>query len=274
MHSAPPQPTVQLAPDQIAFYHREGYLTLPPLTTPVELAWIREQYDLMFQQQAGRDHGNHFDLAGTDEDGKPPSLPQILNPERYVPAFANTLLRANAVSVGRQLLGLQAEGGSAHCIFKPARVGAETPWHQDEAYWNPALDYQSMSIWVPLQPATLDNGCMWFVPRSHHLEVLPHHHLNHDPRIHGLMLDDHQKYTANAVACPLPPGGATVHPGRTLHYTGPNRSDIPRRAYIFSAALPAAKRTDGRRFPWLEEEKSTHARKRDQDAQAAAQRVT
>ena len=31
---------------------------------------------------------------------------------------------------------------------------------------------------------------------------------------------------------PLRAGGCTVHTGRTLHYTGGNRTDTPRRAYI------------------------------------------
>lgn len=35
-----------------------------------------------------------------------------------------------------------------------------------------------------------------------------------------------------AVACPLPAGGMTIHQPKTLHYTGPNRTNTPRRAYI------------------------------------------
>ena len=114
--------------------------------------------------------------------------------------------------------------------------GAETPWHQDEAYWDPAYAYEALSIWMPLQEATLENGCMQFIPGSHRLEVLPHQSIGNDPRVHGLVTD--KVNPAQAVACPISAGCCTVHHCRTLHYAGPNRSPEPRRAYILTFRLP------------------------------------
>src|SRR5205085_8106879 len=127
-----------------------------------------------------------------------------------------------------------------HAILKPALHGVETPWHQDEAYWDPAFEYESMSIWISLQEATEENGCMWFVPGSHRLDVLPHHSIDNNPRIHGLEVDGAD--VVKAIACPLPAGGCTIHHNRTLHYTGPNRSSQPRRALILGFGLPARQR--------------------------------
>jgi len=211
---------------------------------------MREIYDRLFREQAGRDVGDQFDLAGTDEEGVTAVLPQILGPAKYAPELADSELWKNAAALVRQLLGPEAAFGDGHMIFKPARIGAETPWHQDEAYWDPALDYTSLSIWVPLQEATIENGCMWFVPGSQDLDVLPHRSVGGDVRVHALEVLDAD--VSGAVACPLPPGGATFHSSRTLHYTGPNRSDVDRRAYILSGGLPARPRSDGRRFPWNE----------------------
>jgi hypothetical protein len=59
-------------PEQIAFYSDNGFLALPPITTPDEVAWLRAIYDDLFQRRAGRDEGNQFDLGGTDEEGKRP----------------------------------------------------------------------------------------------------------------------------------------------------------------------------------------------------------
>jgi hypothetical protein len=54
---------------------------------------------------------------------------------------------------------------------------------------------------------------------------------------------------AGGVACPQPPGGATVHAGRTLDFTGANRTDEPRRALIM--AFRATPVWEGARsFPW------------------------
>jgi ectoine hydroxylase-related dioxygenase (phytanoyl-CoA dioxygenase family) len=158
----------------------------------------------------------------------------------------------NALAVARALLGQNATGGIAHAIYKPAGVGAPTPWHQDEAYWNPSLHYQSISIWMPLQEATVENGCLWFVPGSHQWDVLPHQSIGGDTRIHGLELLNAEAHTQNAVACPLPPGGVTVHLSRTAHYAGPNTTAQGRRALIFGYSLPPQPYPEPRRFPWNE----------------------
>lgn len=247
-------PANTLTQEQIDFYHREGYLVLEAITTPAEVAWLRGIYDRLFASRAGREEGNQFDLGGTDEEGKEATLPQILNPPKYAPELKAGQFRLNALHVARQLLGPDAQAMGEHAIFKPAHIGAATPWHQDEAYWNPNMRYNSFSLWIPLQPATLENGCMQFVPGSHHSDILPHHSINHDVRIHGLEIDDvetsRSAIVANAVPCPLPPGGCTIHHNRTLHYAGPNRSDIPRRAYILGFGLPPTPCEEPRSFPW------------------------
>ncbi|MEX0745273.1 MAG: phytanoyl-CoA dioxygenase family protein [Phycisphaeraceae bacterium] len=266
---ASPEPTVSLTPEQIAFFNEEGYLSIDALTTPEEVERLREIYDQLFDQQAGREEGNQFDLAGPDEDGQAAALPQILNPAKYAPALNDTLLLVNARSIGQQLLGEQAKAHFAHAIYKPARSGAATPWHQDAAYWNPGLHYRTLSIWVPLQPATIENGCMHFVPRSHEGEIVPHQSINNDPRVHGLELRPDQLHlTENAVACPLGPGGATVHGGYMMHYAPANRSEIPRRALILSAAAPATPRDEPLRFPWIEEKRTARSERAKRAAEA------
>ncbi len=260
------EPTITLTPEQIQFYHTNGFLAIDSITTPEEIARLRTVYDRLFLQRAGREEGNQFDLAGTDEEGKEASLPQILGPRKYAPELADTLYEANALAISRQLLGADAQFGGDHAIFKPAHSGAPTPWHQDEAYWNPSINYRSLSVWRPLQEATLENGCMQFVPGSQKMEVVTHRPIGGDARVHGLELYADVDLST-AVACPLPAGGATFHDSRTLHFTGANKSDVPRRAYILGFGLPGTPRTDGRRFPWNEAKHTA----RDERARAAAE---
>jgi ectoine hydroxylase-related dioxygenase (phytanoyl-CoA dioxygenase family) len=262
------QPTITLNPDQIDFFHREGYLTLPAITTPEEVTSLCAIYDYLFSAKVGREKGDQLDLSSTDEDDQEPVLPQILNPSKYAPELVDTFFRANAEAIAIQLLGSETRFSGDHAIRKPPHSGVETPWHQDEAYWEADLEYSSLSIWIPLQEATLENGCMQFVPGSHQQEVLPHHSIGHDPRIIGLEVDDVDALTAGAVACPLPPGGATIHHSRTLHYTGPNYSNQPRRAYILAFGTPAKKRATARDFYWLTMQR-TKWQERRETAQAA-----
>jgi hypothetical protein len=59
-----PTPIIMLNQDQIAFYHREGYLSTAALMTPEEVEQVRKIYDQLFAKRAGREEGNQFDLAG------------------------------------------------------------------------------------------------------------------------------------------------------------------------------------------------------------------
>jgi len=261
------QPTVTVTLEQVEFFHQNGYLAIEAITTPEEVEFVRGVYDRLFATRAGRDEGNQFDLAGTDEEGREAALPQLLNPVKYAPELRNTLLRANARAIARQLLGPDIVDMGEHAILKPARHGAPTPWHQDEAYWNPDLDYHSLSVWIPLQEATLENGCMQFVPGSHRWEVQAHHSIHHDPRIHGLEIDEAPDLSKVSI-CPLPPGGATFHLSRTLHYTAPNLSNQPRRAYILAFGLPPKPRPAPRDFYWNTQKKTA----RQQRASAAQEK--
>lgn len=269
------KPTVALTRDQIDFYKEQGYLTLDAVTTPEELVFLRDCYDKMFREQAGREAGEQFDLGGTDEEGKEAVLPQILGFQRFIPDFAKTLLSINCNAITKALLGADASSAGGHAIFKPAKIGAETPWHQDEAYWATGFEHRSLSIWIPLQEATLENGCMHFVPGSHKLNVLTHQSINNDPRIHGLeLVESEMHHVKNAVACPLPPGGATIHHQRTMHYTPPNRSDIPRRAMIMMGSAPGRKLAEPGQFPWQAEKQTARTVRAKRAAETAAGAAT
>ncbi|MBX3010092.1 MAG: phytanoyl-CoA dioxygenase family protein [Caldilineaceae bacterium] len=244
------QPTITLTQEQIDFFRREGYLTLPAITTAAEVIQLQAIYDRLFATKAGRAEGDHLDLVTTDGEDEAPVLPQILNPSKYAPELVDTVFRANALAIAKQLLGETATGGSDHAILKPPHTEAATPWHQDEAYWSADREYDALSIWIPLQEATLENGCMQFVPGTHQQEVLPHHPIGNDPRVIGLEVDNVEALATNAVACPLPAGGATIHHSRTLHFTGPNHTDAPRRAYILGFGVPAKQRPISRDFYW------------------------
>ena len=240
---------IRLTEEQVAQFQEQGFLHLDRLAEAEEIAWVREINDRLFADRVGWDRGEQFDLAGTDDPRVKPRLPQLMNPASHAPELEKAAFRQVAFAVARQLLGPDAERGDEHAICKPAADGAATPWHQDQAYWDPAFAYEALSIWVPLQEATLLNGCMQFIPGSHRGEILSHHSIGHDVRVHGLETD--QADPQRAVAVPLAAGGCTIHHCRTLHYAGPNRSGQPRRAYILTFRNPPLRLDTPRDFPWL-----------------------
>jgi ectoine hydroxylase-related dioxygenase (phytanoyl-CoA dioxygenase family) len=209
-------------------------MVLDGISTPAEVERLRAIFDRLFAARAGRERGKQFDLVGTDDDDGPAVLPQILNPVEFAPELAETVFRTNALAIARQLLGPDTTPWFEHAILKPAGYGAATPWHQDEAHRDdPGFAYEQISIWMPLQEATTENGCMQFIAASHRGPVLDHRSPNDDPRVQALECIGGFNPSV-ARLCPLPAGGATVHHSRTLHCAGPNRSTIPRRAYILA----------------------------------------
>jgi ectoine hydroxylase-related dioxygenase (phytanoyl-CoA dioxygenase family) len=253
-----------LTAEQVAFFHEHGYLRLDQISPPDEIEFLRGIYDRLFAEQAGRNQGAQFDMVGLDEEGKPQRSPQIINPVYFAPELEDTIFRTNSLAIARQLLGPEAHWAFEHAILKPPAIGAPTPWHQDEAFRrdHPA-GYDEISIWMPLQPVTEENGCLEFLPGTNRGPVLPHASPGGDPRVHALECVGGFDPAA-AVACPLPPGGCTIHHCRTLHHAGPNRSTFPRLAYIQGFALPVwGNPRLSPEFPWnIEKQTAAQQRKK------------
>jgi ectoine hydroxylase-related dioxygenase (phytanoyl-CoA dioxygenase family) len=244
---------VRLNDDQIEQFHTEGYTWVPRITTDEELEWIRPIYDGLFAEKRGAFKGGYFDLARPYEAEGDDLVPQVLSPEHRHPELRDTNIVRNARAIASQLMGLPESELTtwSHMILKPPHVGGPLPWHQDEAYWDTAFAYRALGMWVPLDPATIDSGCMHFLPGSHKGEVRKHRHIDDDPNVHGLETDVPDAH--RAVAVPLDPGGATFHHCRTLHMTPPNVSDHVRRAWaneiqIEPIPLPEGDRPD---HPWV-----------------------
>ncbi|MCF3649884.1 phytanoyl-CoA dioxygenase family protein [Synoicihabitans lomoniglobus] len=248
-------PTHLLTAEQVTFFHEHGYASVDAVMPTDEIEIVREIYDHLFVDDTGRQQ----DLGGTQRVGEKAALPQILQPSKFAPALLRTQLVANLKAMMKQLQGETTVMVGDHAINKPPHNQAATPWHQDEAYWNPAREYRSLSAWVALQPATLVNGCMNFVPGSHRLEVIPHRPIGDNPLTPGLEVVPGTYDFSAAVACELPAGGATFHDGRTLHYTAPNNSDDFRRAYIAMGSAYERPREEPRRFPWQERQRAARA---------------
>lgn len=229
---------------QVQSFRRDGFLRLEALADATEVETLLGLYDELFQRHGGFEEGDRIEL-NADVDRAP--LPQIVNPERYAPRLIEGSAYRNAHEVARQLLGPECRPTGNHAILKPPRIGGATPWHQDEAYWDPRYAHRAVSIWITLQPSTLENGCMRFIPGSHLGPVLPHQLISADS--HGLRLSETYPDSQQTI-CELPTGGATIHDGRTIHYAGPNLSERPRRALVFGFGVAPILLDTPNHYPW------------------------
>ena len=246
---------VSLTAADIDAFETHGFVSIPRITTDEVVAWLGELYDWLFNGKAEAFRGGHFDLVRPYDSEGEDRLPQLLAPEQRFTQLKQTTFWRNGRRLAAQLMQLDEclLRGWGHMIRKPALVGEALPWHQDEAYWDPALIYRALGCWLPLDDATVENGCMSYIPGSHRSEVLPHRHVGDDPRVHALFTSPAHADLAQAVPVPLPAGGAVFHHSRAVHSSGPNRTDKARRAYANEWQLAPVKAEVAPIRPWIDE---------------------
>jgi hypothetical protein len=241
-----------LTPQQVDDFFRCGYLVIPtPQISLSEVEWCRKILMKLIDRRTGLDHGRYFDLAARPEGNDGPS-PQILSPSLYATELRKLSYRKTALATAKQLLGAQASFSGDQAIFKPSGNGAATPWHQDEAFRDPAFEYNELSIWIALTDGTSEAAAMRYIPGSHLIGVRTHQLRDGASDADTIeCCDGFDPQTA--VSHPIPAGAMIIHHGRTIHGAAGNRSEVPRLAYVVSYLTPPKKRLVPLEFPWLEE---------------------
>ncbi len=116
-------------------------------------------------------------------------------------------------------------------IFKPPRIGGEVVCHQDSTYLYTEPE-SCIGFWFALEDATLQNGCMYFIPGVHHEPLRERNRRNAEgTRTQNETLDPAPLPEHLKVPAPVPKGSLVVFSGRTPHLSGPNLSERSRHAY-------------------------------------------
>lgn len=239
-----------LSDEETSLYRRQGYLSVEEICPRDEVHQIRTILLKLFEERTGYEEGAQYDFASRDDPSAPPKFPSLHDPRHYAPELLKTQYFQRATALARQLLGDEAALYGEHALLKPAFIGPETPWHQDEAFRSPDFEYRELSIWLALQPVDETNGCMQFIPGSNRWDVLEHRSPGGDKSLHPLQCCG-EFDPGQAVPVPLRAGDCTVHDARTLHYTGANISPNPRLAYIMIFNTPPVYKPGRRESPWL-----------------------
>lgn len=236
-------------PAQVAEWAEAGVLVWRDCVPPGELAGLATLYDDILSGRVEGVGKHRYDLgAGAARVSEAvENITQVMWPSDLCPQLRAHPLRARALQLAAALHGDPVDEWDCDfdmLIAKAPHTNTISHGHMDQAYWPELPDKRAVSVWVAIDDATLDNGCMWYGRGTHLLPLRPHRRAGADANA-ALECDATE---AEMTPVPLAAGGAALHAGRTLHYSRGNTTSTNRRAYIMNfrpKAMIAHERAQG-----------------------------
>src|SRR6476619_1289393 len=139
-----------LTADQVAAFNRDGYLKGIRIFSDQEIASIRSYFDNLLARTLA---------AGGDSYS-------ISTAHLRFGRVYDLLTHPTIVAYVRDLLGEDVIAWGSHFFCKMPRDGKRVSWHQDASYW-PLTPSKTVTIWLAIDDADVENSCMRFIPGSH-----------------------------------------------------------------------------------------------------------
>lgn len=199
-----------LSDTQIAEYHDKGYV-VPDFRLPEDqLQEIRDRHTALLKR-----HPEFRDNASV-----------LLS---YDLGFLNYAREPAILDMVEQLIGPDICLWNMSFFAKPALNGKKTPWHQDGQYW-PIRPLATCTVWIAIDAATEENGCLRYIPGSHKQNRLMDHWQNDSPNVTlNQELEKHEYDESIAENLILEAGQMALHDVYIAHGSEENQSPHPRR---------------------------------------------
>ena len=206
-HPADPATAKALSREQVEGYNTFGFIRPVDVYPSDEIASIRKYFDRLLEKTIASG-GNSYSISTAHM--KYGAVYDILTNPRIIEYVAD-LLGENVVAWG------------SHVFCKMAGDGRAVAWHQDASYW-PLTPSHAVTVWLAIDDADLDNGCMKFIAGSHHSGHLTYR--KSSPEEHNVL--DQTVLNAESfgeiVVDDLKAGQASIHNDLLLHGSDANMS--------------------------------------------------
>jgi phytanoyl-CoA hydroxylase len=184
--------------------------------------------------------GDAFDEAGNLRQDKSLSLNKMGHAMHDLDPVFDAFSRTPELAAVVDSLGYTDPGIiQSMVIFKPPRIGGEVYCHQDSTfiYTEPQ---SCVGFWFAIEDATLENGCMHFIPGEHKQPLRERHYRGPDGKLIFETLDDTPFAEDKRLPAEASQGTLVIFDGRAPHLSGPNESDKSRLAYTLHVIEKAA----------------------------------
>ena len=202
-------------------YEQDGVALVRGLFAPAELADIRAELDRYVRDDLA---AKPADARTVEADGK--TVRNLWRLEQHHPALVPMVARPEIVALAGRLVHGEPLLCGVETFNKPARVGSGVPHHQDNAYFCQTPP-DMLTIWIAMDPVTVENGPVYYVRGSHKLGMLPTKPSGVKGNSIGLAEPPTTPLSAQFRGL-LEPGDALIHHCETIHHSAPNTSDHPR----------------------------------------------
>jgi hypothetical protein len=215
--------SVKLSQQELNTYQEKGWL-VPNYTLPASLVdEMRREYDVLLEKNSHLE--SNIMLAPHQTNG---GSQGVVGSKKWL-EFAT---HPDLMEIAGQLIGDDIILWGTTIFGKPAHSGKETPWHQDGDYY-PIRPLETLTLWIPLDDVTPDNGAMRFIPGSHKAHNLfSHSRQNGDDMTINLTCDEQHFDKSSAEDLILKMGQISFHDVYMIHGSGANRTDKRRAAFV------------------------------------------
>jgi phytanoyl-CoA hydroxylase len=223
----------KLTQDQIQSFQENGFLLVEDFLNSDELAYWRKAVTESIEQRNGRKFANsdskvaEDDGINKDSDYYVKVFDQMLNLWQTNEDMKKIMLDE---SIGKMVADLAGWDGTRiwHDQALIKRPWANpTSWHLDTPFWS-FSDRRALSIWVALDDATFENGCLYFIPGSYHTTTFENPGIGKNM---DAVFDFYPQFIqSKSVAVPMKAGSCSFHNGLTIHGAGANMTNGFRRA--------------------------------------------
>ena len=259
----------RITDEQIAFYNEYGYLNGIKLLTDEQIDTLNNELAEIIDP-AHPAHSLFYEFHSNESGDVNTTLFHALGAWRITRGFHDVAWNPAFLMAASQLMGNKAVRFWHDQLFcKPAHHGGVVAWHQDYSYWTRTGPMQHLTCWVGLDDANRENGCLYYVPKSHKWGLLDKPELAGN--MEGLMdyLTPEQKEEFKPIPIELKKGYASFHHPLMVHGSYENKSARSRRAFVLNVfadgttsntnetvldgvpVIPPGQKMEGKFFPLL-----------------------
>ncbi len=214
----------RLTPSQIEAFNGDGFLQPISIFDASEITDIRLYFDDLLQKVMAAG-GDSYSISTAHL--------------KYGRVY-DLLTNSRIVDCVSDLLGDNVIGWGSHFFCKMPHDGKTVAWHQDASYW-PLTPSKTVTVWLAIDDADLDNACVKFVAGSHHHGSITYRKSEADEaNVLDQTIENPEEYGTLADNV-LKAGEISIHSDLLLHGSDANLSDKRRCGLTLRYCTPDVK---------------------------------